>query len=80
MEKLNGCAKTSGHMGNGFGVRTRASRIWKMKSVQNCASFFFEYETPKVVTVLNVPLGLLRTGETICWEIQYVLLGILCPE
>ena len=25
-----------------------------------CCSSFFEYETPKVVTVQNVPLGILR--------------------
>ena len=25
-----------------------------------CPGFFFEYETPKVVTVKNIPLGILR--------------------
>ena len=25
-----------------------------------CGTFFFEYETPKVVSIQNVPLGILR--------------------
>ena len=25
-----------------------------------CGAFFFEYETPKVVSIQNVPLGILR--------------------
>ena len=32
----------------------------KMKLPKGCFSAFFEYETPKVVTVQNVPLGILR--------------------
>ncbi len=31
-----------------------------VKLPKGCFSMFFEYETPKVVTVQNVPLGILR--------------------
>ena len=31
-----------------------------------CCSSFFEYETPKVVTIQNVPLGILRLMLQLC--------------
>ena len=38
-------------------VSDKANRSFCLDS---CMSAFFEYETPKVVTVQNVPLGILR--------------------
>ena len=35
-------------------------RTWKMGVTSKLCSCFFEYETPKVITVKNVPMGILR--------------------
>lgn len=41
-----------------------------------CCTSFFEYETPKVVTIQNVPLGILRIllqTLVICFVVVYQL-------
>ena len=35
-------------------------RISDVRFPKCCGTFFFEYETPKVVSTQNVPLGILR--------------------
>lgn len=39
---------------------TPASAEAKPTGLAACCASFFEYETPKVVTIQNVPLGILR--------------------
>ena len=41
-------------------VVTSSDKASRSFCVDSCMSAFFEYETPKVVTVQNVPLGILR--------------------
>lgn len=41
-------------------VTSPASTAEGGRTSSGCFSGFFEYETPKVVTVQNVPLGILR--------------------
>ena len=48
----------------------------KMSSIQLLPQFIFEYETPKVVTVKNIPMGIIRllTGKIcICFLVFYQL-------
>ena len=48
-------------MAAGTSSNGAASRGRQETPIPNgCCSSFFEYETPKVVTVQNVPLGILR--------------------
>lgn len=39
---------------------TPQKKTGRFSCLDECFSTFFEYETPKVVTVRNVPLGILR--------------------
>ncbi len=51
---------TSSSSGDGASGSVAAAAAPKPTGLAACCTNFFEYETPKVVTIQNVPLGILR--------------------
>ena len=62
--------------GEGGDSGASGGRAEKPTGLAACCTSFFEYETPKVVTIQNVPLGILRIllqTLVICFVVVYQL-------